>query len=180
MGITRTTIAGAILVCLCAATPFSALAQSASSDELESVLEPGDTVWITDVAGDERKTRIVGVSAGVVTASADGAIRRLRSADIMRVRARKSDSLLNGALIGAGAAVATGLFFCQLMEPWENCRDDVGPMLQLGGIGAGIGMGIDALIRGRKTIYESREGVTLGAAPIASRRARGMRVALSF
>ena len=33
---------------------------------------------------------------------------------------RQSDSLLNGALIGAGAGVASGLFFCSLMEPWEN------------------------------------------------------------
>lgn len=82
---------------------------------------------------------------------------------------RQSDSLLNGALIGAGAAVASGLVFCTLMEPWDNCRDDVGPMLKIGAIGAGIGMGIDALIR--KNVY---------AAPIITGRAKGLQLSFRF
>lgn len=82
---------------------------------------------------------------------------------------RQSDSLLNGALIGAGAGVASGLFFCTLMEPWDNCKDDVGPMILTGSIGAAIGMGIDALIR--RNIY---------ASPIVSRRAKGVRFSVRF
>ena len=92
---------------------------------------------------------------------------------------RESDSLLNGALIGAGAAVASGLVFCTLMEPWDNCRDDVGPMIKMGAIGAGIGMGIDALIR--KKIYQSASGATeVHAAPIIGRRAKGVRLSIGF
>jgi hypothetical protein len=91
--------------------------------------------------------------------------------DVAKVRVRRSDSVLNGALIGAGAAVASGLLLCRLTEPWENCRDDVGPMLTIGAIGAGAGIGIDALIRGRTTIY---------AAPIIARDTTGLRVSLSF
>ena len=49
---------------------------------------------------------------------------------------RESDSVLNGALIGAGVAVASGLFLCTRTEPWRNCRDDVGPMLRIGAVGA--------------------------------------------
>lgn len=95
------------------------------------------------------------------------------------VTVRESDSLLNGALIGAGAAVASGLFFCTTMETWDNCRDDVGPMLKIGAIGAGIGMGIDALIR--KKVYQSASGATeIHAAPIISRRAKGLRLSVSF
>ena len=52
------------------------------------------------------------------------------------VAVRESDSLLNGALIGTGAAVASGLLLCTMMEPWENCRDDYGPMARIGAIGA--------------------------------------------
>src|SRR5690348_2036484 len=37
---------------------------------------------------------------------------------------RHFDSVLNGALIGAGAGVATGLFMCHLTEPWAICRND--------------------------------------------------------
>jgi hypothetical protein len=121
------------------------------------------------------------VSGGVVTASAGAGIRRVAAADVVRVRARQSDGLLNGALIGAGAAVGMGLALCRLTEPWENCRDDVGPMLRIGAIGAGIGIGVDALIRGRKTIYEAAPGSTqLNAAPIVARGAGGLRVSLSF
>ena len=95
--------------------------------------------------------------------------------------ARQSDSVLNGALIGAGVAVATGLFVCTRMEPWRNCRDDVGPMLKMGAIGAGIGIAIDALIRGRKPVYPSAQDSTrMHAAPIIGRDARGVQISLSF
>jgi hypothetical protein len=96
-----------------------------------------------------------------------------------RVIVRQSDSLLNGALIGAGAGVASGLFFCTRMEPWENCRDDYGAMFTVGAIGAGIGMGIDALIR--KSVFQSASGSTeVRALPIVSRRGKGLRFAVRF
>jgi hypothetical protein len=63
-----------------------------------------------------------------------------RDVETKLVAVRHSDSLLNGALIGAGVAVASGLLVCRTMEPWENCRDDVGPMLRIGAIGAAIGI----------------------------------------
>ncbi len=92
---------------------------------------------------------------------------------------RQSDSLLNGALIGAGVAVASGLAFCTLMEPWDNCRDDVGPMIKIGAIGAGIGIGIDALIR--RKVYQSASGATeVHAAPIVGPRAKGLRLSVRF
>jgi hypothetical protein len=95
------------------------------------------------------------------------------------VTVRESDSLLNGALIGAGVGVASGLFLCTRTEPWSNCRDDVGPMIKIGAIGAGIGMGIDALIR--KKIYQSASGATeVHAAPIVGRRAKGLRLSVMF
>jgi hypothetical protein len=125
------------------------------------------TAWITEAGAREVKTRIVAVSPDALTIAVGETTRRVRLDDVVRVRARRSDSVLNGALIGAGAAVATGLYMCQLMEPWENCRDDVGPMVRIGAVGAGIGIGIDALIRGRKTIY---------VAP----NARGVRVSFRF
>lgn len=93
---------------------------------------------------------------------------------------RKSDSLINGALIGAGVAVASGLFICTRMEPWEVCRGNVGSILKLGAVGAGIGAGVDALIRGRATIYQSENGTTLHATPLIGRDANGIRLAVTF
>ena len=95
------------------------------------------------------------------------------------VTVRESDTLLNGALIGAGTAVASGLVFCTMMEPWDNCKDDVGPMLKLGAIGAGIGMGIDALIR--KKVYQSASGETeVHATPLIGSRAKRLRLSITF
>ena len=95
------------------------------------------------------------------------------------VAVRQSDSLLNGALIGAGAGVASMLFICTRMEPLRNCGDDFGTLATFGAIGAGVGMGIDALIR--KTVYRSASGSTeLHATPIIGRRAKGIRLAVRF
>jgi hypothetical protein len=56
---------------------------------------------------------------------------------------------------------------------------DVGPMFRIGAVGAGIG--IDALIRGRRTIDEAAHRSTrLQAAPIVGRRAGGLRVSIRF
>ena len=97
------------------------------------------------------------------------------------VTTRDNDSVLNGALIGAGVGVASGLLLCRTTEPWENCIDDAGPMLRTGAIGAGVGIAIDLLIRGRKTIYVTDTGsAQLSAAPLVGRRAGGVQVSLNF
>jgi len=159
----------------------SAQTPQGARPNLEGTLIPGMTVWITDSGGREEKTRIVGVSGDIVTASGGDGIRRLRTTDVTRVRVRHSDPVINGALIGAGAAVASGLFLCRMTEPWENCRDDAGPIFRIAAIGAGVGIGIDALIRGRKTIYEAGRGsARMRAAPVVARHVRGLQVSLSF
>jgi hypothetical protein len=95
------------------------------------------------------------------------------------VAVRESDSLLNGALIGAGTGVASVLFICRQMEPWDVCLNDVGTMVKFGALGAGIGMGVDALFR--KTVYRSASGETVvHAAPFIGRRAKGLRLSVTF
>jgi hypothetical protein len=173
----------ALLILLSVTTGSAVSAQTPQVVEptLETILIPGTTVWITDSGGREEKTQIVDVSGGIVTTTAGGGTRRLPTIEVVRVRVRRSDPLMNGALIGAGAAVASGLFLCNLTEPWENCRDDAGPMFRIGAIGAGVGIGIDALIRGRRTIYEAaRRSTQLHAAPIIAGHAAGLRISLSF
>jgi hypothetical protein len=120
------------------------------------------------------------VKLGAIARTADSIGREGMEHGVVRVE-RRNDSVLNGALIGAGSAIATGLLLCRATEPWENCRDDVGPMLKIGALGAGIGIAIDALFRDRKTIYEADSGaVRLDAAPVIGRRGAGLQVTLAF
>lgn len=177
----RIRIAWLVMFFVLAAAASSAQTGAGSASTLEAALRPGMTAWITDASGREERAQILAASGGVVTARVDDEVRDLRANDITRVRARRSDSVLNGALIGAGAAVATGLFICTRTEPWENCRDDAGPIARIAAIGAGIGIGIDALIRGRKTIYEAgKVAIGVRAGPVTNRRAAGFGVVVAF
>jgi hypothetical protein len=169
----------AFFAAACASAVSAQTAQPAQPDG-QSALTPGMTVWITESGGREQKARVVAVSGDAVTTAAGEERRTVPWTDIARVRARRSDSVLNGALIGAGAAVASGLFYCRMMEPWDICNDP-GPLFRIGAIGAGIGIGVDALIRGRTTIYEAAHGSTrLHAAPIIGPHTAGVRVSVSF
>ena len=171
----------ALQILFLAATASAAWAQPPQgSTNLETVLIPGMTVWITDSAGREHKTRIVEVSGGVVTATAGENVRRFGPADVMQVKTRHSDSLINGALIGAGVGVASGLFVCRLMEPWEVCFDSVGPLAAFAAIGAGAGIGIDALIRGQRTIYAAPGRTEIDAMPLVVKHGGGLQVSVSF
>ena len=107
-------------------------------------------------------------------------IRRFRTGDVMQVEVPDSDSLINGALLGAGLGVAAGLFICRLTEPWEVCFDNVGPLTAFGAIGAGAGIGIDALIRGRRTIYAAPGRTRLEALPVFIKGGGGLQVSVRF
>jgi hypothetical protein len=170
-----------VLVVLVASTASVASAQTQIVPTPDDVLTPGMTVWITDTSGREEKAQIGSVSGGTIIVVAAERSRRLSSVDITRIRARHSDSVLNGALIGAAAGVGSGLLLCSLTEPWEFCRGDEGSMLRIGALGAGIGIGVDLLIRGRKTIYQA-PGRSAGVhiAPLIGRAAAGVQVAFRF
>jgi hypothetical protein len=169
------------LIVLCSASAGSGIsAQTRDEPGLDRLLSPGMTVWITDSTGREEKTRIVGLSGDTVRTATGGGTRLFRTTEIVRARVRKTDSVVNGALIGAGVAVAAGLFLCRLTEPWEICWN-AGPLLQIGAVGAGAGAGLDALIRGRTTIYEAVPGNTrLRLMPVLASRSGGFQLSFSF
>ena len=108
------------------------------------------------------------------------AARRVPAPNLVQVESRRSDSLWNGAVIGAAVGVTSGLLLCRTMEPWSNCLDDVGPMLRTGALGAAIGIGIDALIRKREVVSQPAPSREVYVAPMVGRGAGGVRLAVRF
>ena len=153
--------------------------------QLDTRLKPGDKVWVTDAQGREVKGRIAAIGADALTLDAGGS-KTFSAGDVRLVMERRHDSLANGALIGLGVGgLGTGLACLATMEGSD--RDWCLPVAVVyGGIGAAIGLGIDAMIPGKKLVVYRAPGSTgssqarLSVAPVVSPRAKGVAVSFSF
>lgn len=137
------------------------------------------TAWASSTAA-QTPSGPIDDSARVTTlaSAAAGEARRL-AAQSATVERWRNDPVLNGALIGAAAGVAGGLLLCRTMEPWEVCNDP-GPLLRYGAVGAGIGIGIDALIRKREVVPVRGGSAQLSVVPMAGRGAKGVQLGVRF
>ena len=131
--------------------------------QLNTRLKPGDTVWVTDAQGREVKGEIVDLAPDSLTLKA-GPARRFGPADASLIRQRRHDPLWNGALIGFAAGGGLGLAMGNFNGSWDWGDAAAGAVI-FGGIGAGIGVGIDALIPGKK-ILAYRGPTPSGAPPV--------------
>ncbi len=177
------------LFVLLALAPAMASAQAVASNfqELRLKVKPGDTVYVTDDTGQEKRARILELSHSSLLLSMDGTRRELNENDVIRIRQRLPDPLLNGAVVGAVSVMTlstvSAFAFADRGENETFGWADVGFILYLGSLGAGVGTGIDALIRGRKVIYETSGLIprrSIGVSPVISPHVRGVRVSVRF
>ena len=152
--------------------------------QLNTRLKPGDTVWVTDAQGREVKGEIVDLAPDSLTLKA-GPARRFGPADATLIRQRRHDPLWNGALIGFAVGGGLGLGMGNFSGSWDWGDAAVGAVI-FGGIGAGIGVGIDALIPGKKIVAYRAPGpggassARLSVAPVVTPRTRGAAVSFAF
>jgi len=166
--------------------PVAATAQEPvkSFDQLNTRLKVGDTVWVTDAQGREIKGKIHSLSPDALTLGADGS-KTFAARDVSAIRERQLDSLKNGALIGFGVGGGLALVACLGLAEGSGesgwCAIALG---FYGGVGAGIGVGIDALIPGKKqAVYRapgSLPSASLSFAPVITPRHKGVAVSFSF
>jgi hypothetical protein len=186
MRLTRTL--AAIVAPLLVAAPTTAAAQEPvrSFDQLNTRLKPGDTIWITDAQGREVKGRIQALAPEGITLRGDGP-KTFAAGDVTLIQERRHDSLANGALIGlAVGGVGTGV--ACLATTGEGPDEDwcLVAALVYGGIGTAIGVGIDALIPGKKLVAYRAPGPTgaaaarLSFAPVVTPRAKGVVLSFAF
>lgn len=150
-----------LLVVAMLGVPLTVQAQEPSPVPRGLDLQALPTGYVLDDQGVETSGRLLKLDRDGVVLVIDGAERRFDLARVKRV-SRRGDSLKNGAIAGAVVGVVMGL----LTGGIADCRTDSG----YGTCGAGqrvgfvvggtaiytaIGVGIDALIQGRTTIYQA-------------------------
>ena len=155
----------------------SAEAQPATLYDVVWLVQPGDTLTITDNAGVRVRGKLVQISTSSLMLDASRTLYQFKESDIERIE-RRGDSLMNGALIGAAGAIASTLLVCRSMEPWKVCLNNpnIAPWFLTGAVGAGMGVGIDALIRGDRVLYARPQASqpSVSVAPIFGRGQKGV------
>jgi hypothetical protein len=169
------------------AAPVAGQTVAASFDELRLKVKAGDTVYVTDVSGKpEQKGQILELSASSLAVSIDGVRRDLVEANVKRIRQRLPDSKKNGALIGFLIGAAGSVAGAKTLEsPPGSCSGGcvTANVLYGGGIGGLVGLGIDALIQGRKNVYvsgASRSSQQVVVRPFVTFEAKGLNISFRF
>lgn len=157
-----------------------ASAQS-SGPALQGRLKHGKKVAITDDRGNSIRGRVADAGADFVTLSRSGDRFDIKYSDIVVIE--KVDDVKNGAMIGL--LVGAGLF---VADVWVSSQDGItlNPAgyavfaALYGGLGAGAGAGLDALIGGNRTIFKRGETARISMAPNVGPHRAGARIAVSW
>ena len=179
----------------CALTVMSAAparAQEApavdSFTALQVIVKLGDTITVTDATGRSAEGSIVALSASTLVLLEDGRRRELREQEVAAISQRRPDSLKNGAWWGLGAGAVSGFFISGLASASANILEGpdagvsagdvaIGTVL-MAGIGTGVGMAVDALIKRQHVIYARKSApVTVGIGPFMAAGRKGIVVA---
>jgi len=167
----------------------SSLAAQTNADRVRASVKPGQKVSVVDDGGQEVHGRIGEMTADALTVLDEG-----KRADVPYDRIvtidRPDDSLANGALIGLGVGTGLGLVAI-LSEDDSQCTPDgffcdtpdrayVAGVLVLGGLGAAVGVGIDALIHRNRAIYRRGGGAVTSAAAIVGHGRRGVALSVAW
>ena len=167
------------------ASPNAAAQEAQSFEQLKLLVKPGDKIYVTDSSGIITKGKVGGLTTSTLSLLADKKTLDLAEKDVSRIRQWRHDSLKNGTLIGLGVGVGLGLVgtiaFCH--DGWADCGgEQVAVVAIWGGIGAGIGVGIDALIPSKQTVYIGPRTASnrIKIRPVVDRHRKGAAVAFSF
>jgi hypothetical protein len=127
------------------------------------------TVFVRDAEGVEVSGKLLELTPEALVLLTGDTQRRFERNDIARIQTR--DGLKNGAVIGALVGVGMGLLSAGISDcPYDADNGCGGMRLVIVGIStgvyAGLGTGIDWLVRGRTTIYSAsaRSGVSTATA----------------
>ncbi len=199
---TARSVVAAALILAALALPHSAWAQAPASsfDDLQNLLRPGDKIFVRDIGGNEITGRFTNLSPTTLGVESGGSHVDLPAARVGTIVRQRHDSLKNGLFIGLGVGLGTaGILMAAGSAGPEKCPvmynvdctpaewSTSGVLAALGffgGVGAAAGIGIDALIPGRKVLVYTAPGAPAAArlsiAPILSPKRQGVAVCVVF
>lgn len=152
-----------------------------SFEQLQVLVSMGNQVKVIDSQGNRVAGRIDAISGTRLILDVNGTKQTLDERDVREIRRRGGDSLANGAWWGFGVGAAFGTLGYAALCTTETCSGGEIAIIPLyGALGTGIGVGVDALIRGERPVYRAPAGkVALSVMPIFGRRS-GIGVSVSF
>lgn len=168
--------------------PSQVSAQQVSSfEQLQLLVKPGDKIEVIGTDGQSSKGKIESLTPAKLRLAIKGSVRDYAQKDALLIKQKRSDSLANGAIIGAvaGGGLTGGLFiaYCSGGECDGEAGSVVAATLIYAGLGAAIGVGVDAMFKHRQTIYKSPEQTALKSlrvAPIFTDGRKGAVMRVSF
>lgn len=159
----RSTRAHAVLFVLLLATAAGRPVSAQSAGAPNGAVWPGiradrlTTVFVRDIDNVTTTGKLLAFSPEALVLLVDGEERRLERSRVLRVQTR--DSLKNGTIIGAVTGLLVGALTAGIADCSSGSSIDGCPGLRFSFVAfstatyAGLGAGIDAMIRGRTTIY---------------------------
>jgi hypothetical protein len=181
----RPAVLVALLVLVAVPSTLRAQEPAASLAEFQQWIRLGDRVTVTDTSGRHVTGNIAALRPDSLALALKDGLRDFMPDSIRTITRREQDSLRNGALIGLGVGI--GLFGLAFAAS-DGCayESDCAALVVIGsafygGIGAAIGVGVDAL-HGRETvIFRGRDrGVRLGVSPRLSPGRQAVVVSVAF
>lgn len=161
--------------------------QVSSFEQLQLLVKPGDKIEVLGTDGIKTKGKIENLTPASLRLTTNGGFRDFAQKDALEIKQKRGDSLANGAWIGAvsgGGFVGVGaIIVCSIDECSGGAAEIAGAIAVYTGLGAAIGVGIDAMIRHHQTIYKQPAQNALrsvGVAPLLASGRRGAVVRFSF
>lgn len=176
-------MAGILFTCIALFFSSTAWAQppAESLHDMRLLARPGERLHVLDTSGADIRGRFVSVTADQLRLRVDGKVVEIGLPQLQEVRKREADSVANGAWIGFGAGVGSGV----VVTAACRCAAGVAAIALYGGIFAVMGVGFDALDMHERTIFTGRStaaagGRRLQVAPILAPQTRGVGVSFQF
>jgi hypothetical protein len=173
----------ALLLSLPAAT-LEAQTLAGSFEQLQVLVKPGDTISVTDSTGRDVQGKVISVSPSSLALLTAGARRDLSEREVKTILQRRPDPLANGTkwglAIGAGVGFAAAIALAS-GDGHAYAPMMIGATLIYGGLGAGVGAGLDALVQGNQVIYfKPASSARVTVSPLVTSDRKGVFLSLGF